>query len=189
MAQSIRIINAKDWEVRKAPPGKKRRSAAAGETEEFPSRFLAPSVRVSEVVEATPTDARRGSGATTLDLAVETRTDESTLVALRHPSGALTFHAPGEAEARHRSAPRRAAANIDRFRIELRRPPVAPARRGLVSAALKVIVLKVAGRVADAVLPALVRRFEETLWRKRGLKEGFVRVDRDSLRRRLPLRP
>ena len=61
----------------------------------------------------------------------------------------------------------------------------ATATRGLVGQAIKAIVIKVAKVAADKavsfVLPELAEAFEKEVWKKRGLKEGWLKVSKDTL--------
>jgi hypothetical protein len=206
--------------------GRRRRGTAdagvdAAVTAALPKEFLqAPGLSVEETLEAAPPrDARRGVTAPPdLVFDVDLKPGESSVVALRHPSGAITFHTSFErsvgpaapvAARSSRSTPstrskRRGAAaatgtgasagaGVAQFRIPIRRVggDVAPSasdgvgrRRGLVTKAIKVIVIKVAKTAADAVvsfaLPRLARLWEERSWEKEGLAEGWFRVTPDA---------
>jgi hypothetical protein len=182
MAVPVRSNNPEAWELRRPA---RRRGGSGGDP--LPAPFIAPAARVDDVIEAVPRAPSPAAAPPPLDLSVDTAPDESALLAIRHPSGALTLHPPVGDEAARRGAARRPAPSL-RFRVELRRPtPPLAGRRGMASAVLKVVVLKVAGRVADAALPVLVRNFEEGLWRTRGLAEGFVRLDAGAMLRGAPL--
>jgi hypothetical protein len=51
-----------------------------------------------------------------------------------------------------------------------------------VGSAIKVAVLKVAGKIADALLPTLAAKAEAALWKKAGRSEGWFKIDESSLR-------
>jgi hypothetical protein len=59
------------------------------------------------------------------------------------------------------------------------------ATRGAIGLGLKTIVIKVvqtaADKAASLLLPKLAEAFEKRVWQKRGLKEGWLRVTKDSL--------
>jgi CHAT domain-containing protein len=61
----------------------------------------------------------------------------------------------------------------------------AQATRGIVSKAVKAVVVKIADRVVDEavgfVLGRLARAFETTAWKQKGLREGWLKATRDSL--------
>jgi hypothetical protein len=140
----------------------------------------ADGVTVEETFEATPTDAgRRSTASPDLALEVELKPGESALLAIRHPSGAITFHPSGEHAVRpgRRGAPGPAVA---RFRVPIRRVATATGRRGVISKAIKIAVIKVAKAVIDKAagmaLPKLAAAWERRVWTKRNLKEGWFRV-------------
>ena len=98
MARSVKLNNADEWTVLSRGGGARRRAAAglrAGATVEvIPASFLAPEVSVEQVIEATPTATRRAAGVPMIDISVVPDSTETYALAIRHPSGALTFHAP-----------------------------------------------------------------------------------------------
>jgi CHAT domain len=141
-------------------------------------------VRVDEVFDAVPSPAgdaavrRRGAPAD-LVLEVDLEPGEASLVALRHPSGALTFHSSSERvtrSVRRTMSPR----SVAQFRIPIRRSAGEAVRRGLVSTAIKVIVLKVTKAAVDkavrVALPRLAAAWEKRVWSRKGLREGWFRV-------------
>lgn len=159
-----------------------------GEDAPMPAQFLASGVTVDEVIEVAPTaGARRGSGRPAIELSVVPDPGKACVIAARHPSGAITFHfgePPVGAGARRGG--RAAPAGALRFRILTRGEDeapeaAAPARRGFIGRIVKLVVLEIASAVVDAVLPRLVLAFEKRSWAKRGLSEGWFRVDAPSL--------
>ncbi len=131
-------------------------------------------VAIVQDVRSTP---RRGVDTTpTLDFAVESAPGEHAITILRHPSGALTFHAPDGATTARRGG--RAAAT-QQFRISL--PVPTTASRGVVAAAVRVIVVKVRQALIDAAvsagLHAVAVKAESLWWRQRGLVEGWHRIE------------
>ena len=174
MALKVSVDSASAWDVRVVSgtgSGARRGAVVAAE---FPPEFLAAETTVDKVLEIAPrAGIRRAPASPSLELTVETTDAERALVAVRHASGALTFHVPEIAAPRRG---RRGGAAQLRFRIPLRPSPAATARRGLVTKAVKVIVLKVAGAIADAVLPRLVLAAEAAWWKRRRLSEGWHAV-------------
>lgn len=126
--------------------------------------------------------ARRGT-APDLALDVTVGPTEGAVMAVRHPSGAVTFHPPSAPVARRRSTGQPAGARTVTFRVPVRgTAPAADGRRSVLTKALRVVVLKVAGAVADLVLPKLVRAWETRTWKKNGRAEGWLKVTPEALR-------
>jgi hypothetical protein len=115
-----------------------------------------------------------------LDLSVVPDSDEGYTLAIRHPSGALTFHGP-DLETTRRKGGSKAPVSL-RFRVLLRGDQASSGRRGIVSSAVKAILLKVGTKVVDALLPALSSKVEAALWKRVGLSEGWFKVDEASLK-------
>lgn len=184
MALRVKIESASEWDirtVRSATTGSRGRRSAGAAGADFPAEFLAPGrTEVDQVLEVTPrAGVRRAATSPTLDLTIDAAADERALVAVRHPSGALTFHVPDVAMQR-RGARGTGPAQL-RFRIPVRAETAGSGRRGLVSKAIKVIVLKVAAVLADAMLPRLSRLAEGAWWKQRRIGEGWHAVDAASL--------
>jgi CHAT domain len=152
-----------------------------GELSTFPLEFL-ESKRVSihktlEVSLPATTEARRSIVLPVVALDIETSGAESALVALRHPSQALTFHPASSSTVRRGDE---SSSVTLHFRIPLRQSQTAEGRRGIVSETIKATVLKVVkplvDKIADFALPKLSRLWEEHAWSKKGLNEGWFRV-------------
>jgi hypothetical protein len=185
LARTVKLNNANEWTLtssrtdqRRGDSGDTRRGAAPSPPP-FPPEFLAPSVTVERILDVTPTPARRAAGVPMIDLSVAPDGNERYVLAIRHPSGALTFHG-AETEMERRAA--RRGTSVYRFHVPLRSVRGGDERRGIVTKAIKAVLLKVAGRIADAMLPALAARAEAALWRKFGLSEGLFKLDEASLR-------
>jgi hypothetical protein len=106
---------------------------------------------------------------------------QTAVLAIRHPSGALTFHPPIETATRGARGP-----SVVRFRAAVRTDGGgALATRGLVGVAVKAIVVKVAKLGADKaatfLMPRLAGVVERTVWKKRGLKEQWLKVSKEAL--------
>src|SRR5512143_2388291 len=117
------VANQDGWTLRRVPAAAPRKRRGGAVQPAIPPAFLqSPAVRVDEVLDATPSPAaaaRRGAPPD-LVLDVDLEPGEASVIAIRHPSGALTFHSSAERV----SAPgrrRRAAAPSARFRIPVRR--------------------------------------------------------------------
>src|SRR4029453_13234507 len=97
--------------------------------------------------------------------------------AIRHPSGALTFHVPVQSTSRGLRGP-----SLARFQVSLRRRVQTP---GGVSQAGKAIVIKGgqlgADKLVSLLLPKLVEVLEKRLWKEHGLTEGWLRVTKETL--------
>ena len=181
MATRLMATNTQ-WSLRRstAVAGGARRPADAAPA--MPPEFLqSGAVRVEEVLEAEPRAVRRGEDAPSeLPLEVDVAPGEVSLIAIRHPSGALTFHPSTEPHALATSPNRRGAARADRYRIVIRRSTGVATRRGVISKAFKVIVLKIARAAIDAAvgtaMRALAAKMEARAFSKRGLSEGWFKV-------------
>nr|MBA2303181.1 CHAT domain-containing protein [Acidobacteriota bacterium] len=182
------------WTLRRVPrrvgTGARGRRGAGPPVDDgaVPAEYLqADGVRVEEALEVRPTDqARRGGGPPELALEVDVKAGEAALLAIRHPSGALTFNRSVARTAR--AAGRRTTGpGVARFRVPVRRvadgsaPPAGEsARRGVLSNALKIVVIKIAKPAVDKAvsiaLPRLAAMWEARVWAGKNLREGWFRV-------------
>ncbi|MBS0171512.1 MAG: CHAT domain-containing protein [Nitrospira sp.] len=169
------------WDVRATGVTRGGRRAAA----EPPDRFLEHLTatkrwQIEQTLTATP-KARRGEAAPApLTLDVEGAPDDIYVVMTRYASGAIRFHMPSEPA---RRGMRRSARTLYRFSIPVPAPPVSEAggRRGFISAAIKTVVLKVAGRIADYALAKLALLWETATWKLKGRQEGWLAVTPEGL--------
>lgn len=135
---------------------------------------------VEQTLVATP-KARRGEAAPApLTLDVEGDHDEAYVLMTRYASGAIRFHMPTEPARRGTG---RRARRIYRFSIPV---PAAPlidegGRRGFISAAIKTVVLKIAGKIADFALSKLALLWETAAWKLKKQREGWLSVTADGL--------
>ncbi len=172
-----------------AAGGRARRGAAGmGTGNDIPAEFLqSDAIRVEEVYEAVPAPApaaaQRRAAPPDLVVDVDLAPGEASILAIRHPSGAITFHPSAEQVGRTtRRGPAAAAAApaAARFRVPVRHAEPESGRRGIVSKALKVVVLKVAKAAIDkavsVALPVLAARWEKRTWTNKGLREGWFHV-------------
>lgn len=143
--------------------------------------FLTDQSSVAEEFTAQPRPAARGQAVAgrTFDFSYDVDPGQRAVVAVRHPSGALTFHAPTEVR-----RPRGSAGQVH-FSVTLPAGSRDRQTRGFVGTAIKAVIIKVAeaavDKVASLALPALARAFETAAWRKRGLHEGWLTVTREAL--------
>jgi hypothetical protein len=171
-------LNSPDWKVRSARASRGGAPAAAAALPGLPPEFLTDESRVAEevILEPPPATRGRGTGAAGLDLGYELEPGQAAILAIRHRSNALTFHLPVQSTTRGRRGPTQV-----RFQVTVRQN----ATRGLVSQAIKAIVIKVGQVVIDKavsfVLPKLAEALEKALWKKRKLKEGWLKVTKDTL--------
>jgi hypothetical protein len=165
-----------DWAIAGGARGTRRGTALAGPRETIGGELGTELDRVGieiAIQQNVVPRARRGLEKPALDFTVECAPRERVVTILRHPSGATTFHAPlPVALARRSRGP--AAASLH-FHIELAEQ--APLRRGLISSAIKMIVVKVREKLIDAAvsagLQAAALKAEALWWRQRKLTEGW----------------
>jgi CHAT domain-containing protein len=151
---------------------------------EFPDEFLTNESDVVEEFAAQPQAAASSRGQLAapgaLDFSYDLQAGEAAILALRHPSGALTFHLPALSTSRGARQP-----NQVRFVVTVRSTDVATGTRGLASKAVKAILIKVgkaaADKVVSLVLPKLAAAFEKSTWEKAGLHEGWLKVTKETL--------
>jgi hypothetical protein len=192
-----RVTISSNWKTASIPLTAARRGRRAGPTAEelIGSDLLEPAgLTIAFARELT----QKADGTLllpeTLDLAADAGPDEHYVLALRHESGALTFHAPAM-ERQRRSA---GATSLRRVQFHVTLPvPVAPdGRRGVISKVVKkvvkVVLIKVVRKIVDKaaewVLSKLASRWEIAAWKKKELSEGVFRVDRAALQGG-PMRP
>ncbi|HZD33404.1 MAG TPA: CHAT domain-containing protein, partial [Candidatus Angelobacter sp.] len=174
--------NSRDWLIQKSAASRTagRRSATAEPT--FPEAFLTSESVVAEEFQASPTATARRSLSPTgpLDFTYQLPEGESAVLAIRHPSGALTFHLPVESTRRGAGQPGEV-----RFTVVVNSVNVETGRRGIVSQAVKAVLITVGKVAADKAvslaLPVLAKLAEEAAWKKHGLQEGWVKVSKESL--------
>ncbi len=175
-------LNSPDWRITRAGVSRARTRAGAAELPGLPPEFLTPVSKVEDEVTVEPKPTTRGGEADpgALDLSCDLAPGEAALLAVRHPSGALTFHRPTESARLTRDGRGQA-----RFIVQVPAAGSQATTRGFVSQAVKAIVVKVAKVAADKavslVLPKLARTFETVTWNKKGLTEGWHKVTRNGL--------
>lgn len=170
-------VNSPGWRIRPATRGA---AAVSNSLASLPREFLTDDSRVSDEVVLDPAPPTRGRAAAggPIDLTVDVEPGQMAVLALRHPSGALTFHRPVASTSRGARGPSQA-----RFQVAVRSS--SSATRGLGGQALKAIVVKVAKLAGDKLvsllLPKLVESFEKRAWTQHGLAEGWLRVTKETL--------
>ncbi|HEV8436423.1 MAG TPA: CHAT domain-containing protein, partial [Thermoanaerobaculia bacterium] len=172
------------WTVTEASKTAPKRRGAAEAFAPPPPEFLqAEGVRIEKVLDVAPSVAatqRRDAGPPSLEVRTDLAPGESAILAIRHASGALTFHAPTERIAGPARRGVSAAPAVAVFHVPVRRLQEETARRGIVSTALKAFVIKVTKAALDKIvgiaLPVLAQRWETSTWQKKGLSEGWFKV-------------
>ena len=175
-------FNSRDWSIQKTEPGRVGGRRSASQASTLPVEFLTAESEVAEEFVASPsTTVRRGvepPGA--LDFQYSVADGESAILAIRHPSGALTFHLPVESTRRGAGKPSEL-----RFSVTVSSVDVETGRRGIVSKAVKAVLIKVAKAAVDKavsfVLLKLAAVFEKAAWEKHHLAEGWFKVTKDRL--------
>ena len=181
-------VNSPDWTAHPthtpSTPTLARTRGAGTSQAGFPSNLLTSESEVDAEYEARPQAATRARGATPgpLDVSYDLAPSEAAVLAVRHPSGALTFHRPVEATSRSRGGPTQV-----RFIVHVPAASQATATRGLGSRAVKAFIIKVAKKAGDAlaslVIPKLVARVEAAAWEKRGSARAGSRSTRAPSKR------
>lgn len=179
------LAGADTWTIHKIPRpkagGRRRAGASVDDRSAIPPEFLqGDGVKVEDVIEAAPRDGGQRRGAPSeLALEVDLKPGEASILAIRHPSGALTFHPSADRVAR--SGRRRGpGAEVARFRIPIRGGGENTGRRGVLSQAIKVVVLKVTKAAVDKAvsmaLPKLAALVEKRIWSHLNIEEGWFQV-------------
>ena len=172
---------AEGWDVRSTKPAARGRRSAAEATDPFLANLTATKRwQVEQTLVATPKTRRGEAAPAPLTLDVEGGPDDVYIVMTRYDSGAIRFHMPTEPA---RRGARRGARKIYRFSIPVPAAPIADGagRRGFISRAIKTVVLKVAGKIADFALSKLALLWETTTWKLKGRSEGWLSVNADGL--------
>jgi hypothetical protein len=189
MAKS-RVTSKEEWIVRRSgrtgaqPVAGRRRGPASSDGRGIPPGFLmSPDLTVEETFDVAPSEEGvRRAAPPDLVIDVDLEQGEASLLAIRHPSGALTFHP--SVEGASRSERRRGVPAIAQFRVPVRRVVTESGRRGLISKAMKVFVLKVAKAAVEkafsVALPKLAAQWEQRTWSNRNLHEGWFQVTAET---------
>src|SRR5262245_1523362 len=135
-------IESSDWTLESSARRTTRgRARGTAQQDDFPREFLTTDSEVAEEFAARPKAATRARGAAPgpLEVSYELGPGELAVLAVRHPSGALTFHRPVQQTTRSRGGP-------SRVRFVVPAPSVTRERttRGVVTKAIKAFVIKVA---------------------------------------------
>ncbi len=168
---TVRLLG-EGWDLIPMPTPGRRRAAAAVPPDDFITRLAAAGPLELEQTATARRHARRGAAEPPpLDLAIDSAPGELRLLAVRHASGAITFHLPLATTVR-RGRPVR---ETQRFQLTLGEAIEPPERRGPLGKAAVLFVLKIVGEVAERSIPALARTWESAAWRRKGLREGLLR--------------
>jgi len=169
-------INSPGWRVKRVAGSRGAARAAIDLPGVPPELLTALSVNAEEVVLVSASSPDAQDGAPSLvDISCDERPGQKAILAIRLPSGALTLHLPVESTARDT----RGKSHL-RFRVTVRRTA-----QGDSDQAIRVMVIMVPQVTPDDgagfVLPKLTKTLEKTEWRKRGLKEGWLKVSKQTL--------
>ena len=158
---------ARTWELREIASRRDGRRAAAA-ADPFLAQLDPRRLALASAFEAGRKATTRvaAADATPLRVEVEAQADEHHVLFVRHPSGAITFHAPDPVPTR-----RRAAVATVSFTV-----PTAPRKKRGAGGTLRGFVLRAVGRLLDPSIARLAARWEATAWRRHGLVEGWVRI-------------
>lgn len=125
MAETVKWIGTSDWEVqeiqqtRKPYQSKTRRGAEQQESLDVLNTILVDKrfSIIKEFLVTPPTRVVRGGSEPEIAFETELSKDETSVLAVRHPSGALSFHAPEVLATVRRGGK---SATTTRFRVALR---------------------------------------------------------------------
>ena len=174
-SSTTRLSAASGWKL--TPSGAPRAGRRGAAAESGLLAALAATGRValdSQYLAQTP--ARRGAADEPLVLELEAP-DANYVIAAHHESGAVTFHPALQSVERRgamKGGRRRAGPVTLKFRVPVRGAGIAR-RRGIVGKIVKLVVVKLLGKVGEWALTKLAQRWEEGVWKKRS--RGLVHVD------------
>ena len=142
-------VNAPGWEVQSAARGGP--AAAGASLPGLPPEFLTAGSTVEEevVIQSRPVARDAAAPPGPIDLTCELAPGEAAVLVVRRPSGALTFHTPDETVRRTRGG-----AGSVHFTVPPPAPPPTGVSRGILTQAVKAIVIKVKDAVIDAAARA-----------------------------------
>ena len=177
-------INSPNWEIQ--PPTRGAASPTDVALPGLPDEFLTTGSSVENEVILQPRPVARGAPAPPgpIDLSCDLAPGEAAVLVIRGPSGALTFHPAGQTVRRTRGG-----LGVAHFTVPAPpRPRPGAASRGIVTHAIKAIIVKIKDAVVDAAvgatLPVLAKAFETLAWKQKGLQEGWLRVTGPALKAR-----
>ncbi|HVT44312.1 MAG TPA: CHAT domain-containing protein [Thermoanaerobaculia bacterium] len=166
---------AREWDIRPAP------EAPSILDDPLLRRILEEAEQPTESYEyvARSLPRRSESADPPLLATIEVDRDHACVIAVRHPTGAIRFHAP----LARLPAAAEAGPDLLRFQLPLDRSFTA-LRDG---SGVRLWVLRIARRRGPIVIPRLARAWERRTWKKRSLHPGWVRVDPQRLASGEPL--
>lgn len=178
-------VNNASWTIDRGTR-RTRGARSRAETEDaapIPSDWLTSQSTVADSFIAQPVATRGVSAAGPLDISLELTPGATALLALRHPSGAITFHRPVTQTSRGLRQ-----TNQVRFVVPVRADAGAPGTRGLVSSVIKAAVIEVAklagDKLASLAIGQLAALFETAAWKQQHLHQGWVKVTPEGLKAR-----
>ncbi len=173
--------NSSDWNV-EILSGKKQLRRSKNNFNDFPHQYLTEGISdVAEVFEANSSKKMtRGTSFNNLDLTYTAGDNESVVLVIRQASGSLSFHQAISQEIR---STKKKTESKYRFIVPMTAKYEHRLKRSLFSKVIGYIVKIVVDRAASFFLPKLTRVFEEKSWKKKGLKEGWYKVEQQTLLR------
>ena len=127
-------IQSPEWKVKRVAASRGGTPKAAPDLPGLPPEFLTAASRVAEEAILEPAAATtRAAAPGTVDLSCDVEPGHTAILAIRHQSGALTFHPPVQSISRSARGPSQI-----QFRVQL---PRAESTRGLAGTAIKAIVI------------------------------------------------
>jgi CHAT domain-containing protein len=170
-------VNSPGWDIRAAAVSRGAAEAGGDGLAGLRDDFLAEGAEVEEEVILQPRPTVRGAAAAAgpIELTAKVGPGETAVLAIRRLSGALTFHPPTETVRGTRGGP----AEL-RFTVPPGAATSESTSRGLADKAVKAILVKVqqaaVDRIAEIAFPALAQALETTTWKRKSLKEGWLKV-------------
>ncbi|HEU4389016.1 MAG TPA: CHAT domain-containing protein [Blastocatellia bacterium] len=178
----VRWTTAGDWAITPVAQAAPRRGAPAAPLDPFISQIVGTKrLVIEQQLEARKRVARRAATGAPQQLLVDGGAGDAFVVVVRHPSGALTFHAPTESVPSQRRGAK--PSTRTRFSLAISDAPITSERRGITQSIARIFILKVSGKFADWFLPKLAAVWETDAWERRGLATGWVRVTSDGFAR------
>jgi hypothetical protein len=171
-------------------PAAGRRGVASATEDTFLASLTGEQFEVEQSFIATSPQRRGVEALPPLDITIPAEPGAVYLLAVRHASGALSFHAATEAPTEapagapvsalaRRSA--EAAPLTVTFEVVFPDAPDEPTRRSIISKIVKCVVLKALGKLADLAVPWIGSEVEETIWKAKHLRQGWLQVTAATL--------
>ncbi len=172
-----------NWKIESQPMPSGRRSIGATIDDPHLAAVAGDGFEVMHTFQATSPQRRGVEALPPLDVTVPAEPNGIYVMAVRHDSGALTFHIPKTAPARRGVE---LAPTTVTFEVAFADTPApAPTTRGFDLSklnpikAVKGVILKAVGALADATVPWIGSQVEGLIWKN--LKQGWLQVTPETL--------